>query len=107
MPPGSATTHANPQVRAPFARVARRSPPAHAATSSRARDLRCPAVSPASLVEVLQQLVRRAFDVLVPPLGRPVQAGDHPAAVEPPEVAVDERVPRLGPVPGTLGQPEM
>jgi len=47
------------------------------------------------------------LDLLVPPLGRPVHAGDDAHAVDTPEVPVDERVPGLGLVGGTVGEPEM
>ena len=58
-------------------------------------------------VEVLQQVVRRQLDVLVPPLGRAVDAGDERRAVDAPEVADDERVARLRPVVRALGEPEV
>jgi hypothetical protein len=51
--------------------------------------------SAADAVEVLQQVVRRELDLLVAPLGGAVDARDQPAAVDPAEVAVDERVARL------------
>ena len=62
---------------------------------------------PRHLVEPLQQLVRRQLDLLVPPLRGPVDARDEAAAVDPAEVAVDERVAGLGLVVGALGQPEV
>lgn len=60
-----------------------------------------------SLVEVLQQTVSREFDLLVPPLRRPVDARDERTPVHVGEVTVDERVPRLGLLPRALGQPEV
>jgi hypothetical protein len=51
--------------------------------------------------------VRRELDLLVPPLGGPVVAGDQAHAVQPPEVAVDERVPRLRLVGDALRQPQV
>ena len=47
-------------------------------------------------VELLQEVVGGELDLLVAPLGRPVQAGDQADAVDAPEVAVDERVAGLG-----------
>src|SRR5688572_22642948 len=47
------------------------------------------------------------LDLLVAPFGRPIDAGDQTRAVDPPEVAVDERVPCLGLIGGAFGQPEM
>ena len=58
-------------------------------------------------VEALQEVVRGELDLLVPPLGRPVDARDQAGAVHPAEVAVDEGVPRLGLVVGALGEPEV
>ena len=49
-----------------------------------------------SSVEVLEQLVGGQFDVLVPPLRCAVDAGDQARAVDPAQIAVDERVPGLG-----------
>src|SRR6185436_7960439 len=46
----------------------------------------------ALLVQELQEVVRRELDILVPPFGRPVVAGDDPGAVHSPEVAKDERI---------------
>ena len=59
------------------------------------------------LVEQLQQVVGRELDVLVPPLAGPVDAGDQAGAVHAAQVAVHERVARLGLVVGTLGEPEV
>src|SRR5580658_8837001 len=59
------------------------------------------------LIQALQELVGGELDLLVPPLGRPVHAGDDAHAVDAPEVPVDERVPGLGLVSGTVGKPEM
>ena len=47
------------------------------------------------------------LDLLVPPLGRPVVAGDEAHPVDAPEVAVDEGVARLGLVGGAVGQAEV
>src|SRR5262249_33547400 len=58
-------------------------------------------------VQQLKELVRGELDLLVPPLGRAVVAGDDPRAVDPAEVAVDEGVTRLPPVVRTLRQPEV
>ena len=46
------------------------------------------------------------LDVLVPPLRRPVDAGDETGAVHASQVAVDECVPRLGALVGAFGQPQ-
>jgi hypothetical protein len=51
--------------------------------------------------------VRGELDLLVPPLGRAVVAGDQPGAVQAAQVAVDERVPGLRLVRRALGQPEV
>ena len=59
------------------------------------------------VVEVLQQVVGGQLDRLVAPLGGAVLAGDQPHAVHAAEVAVDERVPRLGLVVGAVGEPEV
>src|SRR6478672_5246685 len=59
------------------------------------------------LVQPLQEDVGGQFDLLVPPLGGPVQAGDDAHPVDAPEVAVDERVPGLGLIGGTVGETEM
>ena len=56
---------------------------------------------------MLQQVVGGQLDVLVPPLGGAVDARDQAGAVDPAEVAVHERVPRLGLVVGALGQAEV
>jgi hypothetical protein len=58
-------------------------------------------------VQTLQQVVGGELDLLVPPLGGPVLAGDDAHAVQPAQVAVDERVPGLGLILGTVGEPEM
>src|ERR1700712_662937 len=50
----------------------------------------------AGVVEVLQKIVCRQFDVLVAPLGSPVLTGDEAHPVQAPEVAVDEGVAPLG-----------
>jgi hypothetical protein len=63
--------------------------------------------SGAGLVEQLQQLVRGELDVLVPPLGCPVVAGDEPHPMQATEVAVDKRVPRFGLLRCTVGEAEM
>src|SRR5262249_43764651 len=59
------------------------------------------------LVQVLQELVRRELDLLVPPLGGPVVARDDPRPVQPAVVAVHERVARLRAVVRALGQAEV
>ena len=58
-------------------------------------------------VEVLQQIVGGQLDLLVPPLGGPVVARDQAHAVQAAEVAVDERVPRLGLRARPLGEREV
>ena len=47
------------------------------------------------------------LDILVPPFGRPVHAGDDAHPVDAPEVTVDEGVPGLGLVVGTVGETEV
>src|SRR5215471_18592859 len=72
------------------------SPPTEAVGQARRRRGR-PAL-PAALtlrVEVLEQLVCRKLDLLVPRLRGSVRAGDQPHPVDPMEVAVDEGVARL------------
>ncbi len=54
------------------------------------------ACRPGLRVEVLQQIVGGQLDVLVPPFRSSVDAGDQAGAVNPAQVAVDERVSRLG-----------
>jgi len=56
---------------------------------------------------VLQQIVGGDLDVLVPPFGGAVDAGDQPGPVDTAEIPVDERVPRLGLVLGAVRQPEV
>ena len=51
--------------------------------------------------------MRRQLDLLVPPLGRAVDAGDQSRAVDPPEVAVGECIPRLCLLARSLGQAEV
>jgi hypothetical protein len=58
-------------------------------------------------IQELQQLVGCQLDLLVAPLGCPVVAGDQAGPVEAAEVAVDEGVPRLGLLRGSLGEAEM
>src|SRR6185437_4243980 len=58
-------------------------------------------------VQALQQVVGGEFDLLVPPFGRPVETGDDAHPVQPLEIAVDECVPGLGVIAGTVGEPEM
>ena len=58
-------------------------------------------------IETLQELMRGQLDLLVPPLGGAVVAGDQAHAVQPPEVAVHERVARLRLVVRPLGEPEV
>src|SRR5206468_242038 len=68
---------------------------------------RAAASSGALPVEVLQELVCRELDLLVPPLRGPVVAGDQSHPMETAEVAVDKRVARLRLLRGALGQAEM
>jgi two-component system, OmpR family, sensor kinase len=58
-------------------------------------------------VQPLQELVGGELDLLVPPLGGPVHAGDDAHPVDAPEIPVDEGVPGLGLVGGPLGQAEV
>src|SRR3954468_18503590 len=58
-------------------------------------------------VQQLQQVVGGQLHLLVPPLRRAVVAGDDPHPVHPPEVAVDERVARLGLVVRAVGEGEV
>jgi hypothetical protein len=51
--------------------------------------------------------VSRELDLLVAPFGGPVVARDQAGPVDATEVPVDERVPGLGLVLGTLGEPEV
>ena len=59
------------------------------------------------VVQRLQEVVRRQLDLLVPPFGSTVVAGDDPHPVDPAEVAEHERVARLRPVRGAVGEPEV
>src|SRR4051794_40213829 len=58
-------------------------------------------------VQQLQQVVGGQLDLLVPPLGRPVVAGDDAHPVHAAEVAVDERVAGLGLLGRALGEREV
>src|SRR4051794_16053112 len=58
-------------------------------------------------VQQLQQVVGDQLDLLVPPLGRPVVAGDDPHPVHPAEVAVHERVAGLGLLVRAVGEREV
>jgi two-component system, OmpR family, sensor kinase len=58
-------------------------------------------------VKPLQELVRGELDLLVPPFGRPVHAGDDAHPVDAPEVPVHEGVPGFRLVGGPLGQAEV
>jgi two-component system OmpR family sensor kinase len=58
-------------------------------------------------VQPLQELVGGQLDLLVPPLGGPVHAGDDAHPVDAPEIPVDEGVPGLRLVVGPLGQAEV
>ena len=51
--------------------------------------------------------MRCELDLLVPPLGGTVVAGDQPHPVHAAEVAVDERIPRLRLLGRALGETEM
>src|SRR5262249_7366861 len=62
---------------------------------------------PAPRVQVLEEFVRSEFDLLVPPLGGAVVAGDQAHPVHPPEVAVHKRVARLRLVCDALGQAQV
>src|SRR5689334_11160006 len=73
----------------------------------RAALLAGPAWSGMPGVQALQQVVGGELDILVPPLGGPVLAGDDAHAVQTTQVAVDECVPGLGLVLGGVGEPEM
>src|SRR6266487_3526162 len=59
------------------------------------------------LVQSLEQVVGGQLDLLMPPLGRPVQAGDDAHPVDAPEIPVDKCVPGLGLVGGAVGEAEM
>src|SRR6202044_2890829 len=59
------------------------------------------------VVQILQQLVRGRQDAPVPPLGRPIQAGDPTHPVPPPVIPDDEGIPRLGVVRGPVGEAEV
>ena len=52
--------------------------------------------SPVLASRYCEQVVGGQLDVLVPPLRSPIDAGDQARAVNPAEIAVHERVPRLG-----------
>jgi two-component system OmpR family sensor kinase len=58
-------------------------------------------------VKPLEELVRGELDLLVPPLGGAVMAGDQAHPVESLEIAVDKRVASLGLVGRALSQAEM
>ena len=58
-------------------------------------------------VQPLQEVVGGELDLLVPPLGRAIDARDQSRTVHAPEVAEAERVARLGPVVRPLGKPEV
>ena len=59
------------------------------------------------LVEKPQQLVRGALNLSMPPFGGAVLAGQQAAAMDAPEVSVDERMPRLRLVRCSFGEGEM
>ena len=61
----------------------------------------------ARAVEQLQQVVRRQLHVLVAPLGRAVDAGDQPGAVDAAEIAVHEGVAGLRLLRRPLGEAEV
>jgi hypothetical protein len=71
------------------------------------RLLGLPVPSTGRRVEVLEEVVGGELDFLVSPLRRPVDAGDQTGAVDPAEVAVDERVARLGLIGRPLGEPQV
>ena len=56
---------------------------------------------------MLQEVMCRQLDFLVPPLRCPINAGDQRRTVHPPQVTEDERIPRLGLISRTFGQAEM
>lgn len=88
--------------------MASMSPPTEAVRQARRRRGR--SALPAALtlqVEVLEQLVCRMLDLLVPRLRGSVRAGDQPHPVDPTEVAVDEGVARLRAVLRAHGQAEV
>jgi hypothetical protein len=60
----------------------------------------------ADLVQSLQKVVSGEFDVLVPPLRRPVHACDQSGAVDSAEIAVDECMPGLGVILGPVSESE-
>ena len=62
---------------------------------------------PDRLVEVLQQFVSGQLDVLVPPFGGAVDAGDQAGAVKASKISAHKGIPRLCVVQYTLGQSEM
>jgi hypothetical protein len=67
----------------------------------------CPSVQPGLLVEVLQQTMNGALDVLVPPLGGTLDAGDQTGTVQSSKISVHKGIPRFRLVRCTLGQSEM
>ena len=56
---------------------------------------------------MLEQLIGSQLDLLVLPLGSPIETGDQPHPVDSAEIPVDEAVSGLGLVGGTLGQTEV
>src|ERR1022692_510192 len=68
---------------------------------------RVPAGSGAGAVEMLQQVMSCELNLLVAPLRGPVLACDQAHAMDAAKVPVDERIPCLGLIGGTIGQAEM
>ena len=62
---------------------------------------------PGLLVEILQQIMSGRLDVLMPPLGGAVDAGDQAGGVETSKIPVHKGIPRLRVVRCALGQSEM
>ena len=84
------------------------SPPTEAVGPARRRRGRSALPDALTLrVEVLEQLVCRKLDLLVPRLRGSVRAGDQPHPVDPTEVAIDEGVARLRAVLRAHGQAEV
>jgi hypothetical protein len=58
-------------------------------------------------IQILEKLVRSELDLLVPPFGSAVVAGDQAHPVQSPEVAVHKCIARLRLVGGAFGQSEV
>src|SRR5687767_13940659 len=113
--PSSGTTRPTPMPTASAAKPVRHQASSVRSAASRVRRAPLPGSKfctsairdPRLRVEDLQQLVSGELDLLVAPLGGAVQAGDQPVAVDPAEVAEDEREPRLRLLTGALGEAEV